>query len=289
MTRFGLDSTSMVPVAAHHAVGSTVAIRYLGHDTSKVVTRAEHQAYKAAGIDLCLVFEDGGRPDLSGYAGGKGDAEFAVNQAIDRLGTPSRPPRITFAWDWDPTGNVAAADAYYDGVAAVLGRERSGPYGGYAAVARLADHGFKMLWQTYAWSGGQFDTRAQLYQYANDHTVGGVGVDYDHVYGHDFGQWDLKPAPPLDRQHYDRFDKTVRKLGGGRISELETVREYDRLRKHPLVHRARLRVLRSELALLTGRVYTVAHQAKPPSWGAFHRGWRFQQLIHRSQGKRLAA
>ena len=38
MSRFGLDSTGEVPPAAHHAVGSTVALRYLSRYTSKVVT-----------------------------------------------------------------------------------------------------------------------------------------------------------------------------------------------------------------------------------------------------------
>ena len=44
-------------------------------------------------------------------------------------------------------------------------------------------------WQTYAWSDGQWDHRAQLRQYSNGHTIAGVGVDYDQSTAVDFGQW----------------------------------------------------------------------------------------------------
>jgi hypothetical protein len=288
VTRFGLDSTSEVPAGAHHAVGSTVALRYLSRSSWKVVTRAEHERYQKAGISLALVFEDEGRPDLEGYDAGKADAELALRQALDILGTPAQPPVIRFAFDSDPTGRAALSDAYYDGVAAVLTHDRSGPYGGYEICAHAAARGFKSLWQTYAWSAGRFFLGSTLFQYANGHTVGGVGVDFNHVYGHDFGQWDRQPSVPPDPHHYLRFDTTPRELAGHTVSELAAVTEYDHLRKHPFLHRPRLHVLRGDLALLAGRVSTVARQDTPPSWLAFHRGWRYQALIHRAQGQRLA-
>ena len=43
-------------------------------------------------------------------------------------------------------------------------------------------------WQTYAWSGGQWDNRAQIQQYRNDKLVGGVSVDFDRATSADFGQ-----------------------------------------------------------------------------------------------------
>ena len=52
----------------------------------------------------------------------------------------------------------------------------------------------KWGWQTYAWSGGNWDKRAQLQQYSNDRTVGGVSVDYDRSTVDFFGQW-TKTAP----------------------------------------------------------------------------------------------
>lgn len=298
MTRFGLDSTSMVSVRAQHAVGCSVAIRYLGHDTSKVVTRAEHEQYKAAGIDLFLVFEDGGRPDLSDYPGGKANAEFAVKQAADRLGPVPRPVRIAFAWDDDPNANPAAADPYYDGVRAVMGPQRSGPYGGKALISHQADRGFEVLYQTYAWSDNQWDERSRVRQVSNDHVVGGVGVDYDRIFpgAHgDFGQVDFHPTAP-DFNHYARFDKTRRadlpRPWLTSPTELAVVKQYDRYRarqthlRHP--HRSELAVLRHQLDFLAYRIVREARKEKPAAWNPYWRSWRFPQLLDRSRGQLVA-
>jgi hypothetical protein len=53
-------------------------------------------------------------------------------------------------------------------------------------------------WQSYAWSGGKWDTRAQLQQYKNDMVMNGVGLDYDRAMVADYGQWQIGrvPAPP---------------------------------------------------------------------------------------------
>ena len=44
-------------------------------------------------------------------------------------------------------------------------------------------------WQTYAWSGGQWDSRAQLRQVQNGMTVDGAACDRDEAWASDFGQW----------------------------------------------------------------------------------------------------
>lgn len=55
-------------------------------------------------------------------------------------------------------------------------------------------------WQTRAWSGGEREPRAVLYQSvvvtASDTGVrlGGTNVDVDEVLADDFGQWDLTRA-----------------------------------------------------------------------------------------------
>jgi hypothetical protein len=304
MTRFGLDSTGEVPVWAHHAVGSSVALRYLSRSDWKVVTRSEHEHYKAAGIDLVLVFEDMGRPDLSDYAGGKADAEFALGQATGILGKPAMAPVIRFAADFDV--NPQATDAYYDGCAAVLGHDRCGPYGSYRVVAHARARGFQALWQTYAWSAGQQFLGASAYQYSNGHTVGGVGVDYNHLYGADFGQWDRKAPVPLDPNHYGRLtDEGYAWKGRILPHERPTAIEYDHLRalqrRHVHPFRARLHVLEQDLRDLADHVYFEAHDDRvtiqagaglpfqtPPSWGAFWRGWRYRELTMRARGQRVA-
>lgn len=96
--------------------------------------------------------------------------------------------------------------------------------------------------------------------------------------------------------HYDWFAVSNFKIGTKTLNEQEIVKEYDRLRDRPLSriipNRPRLRVLRADLKLLANRVERVAIHNDPdkngrPSWDKYHRGWRYQQLIHRSQGKRL--
>src|SRR5262249_20698214 len=42
-------------------------------------------------------------------------------------------------------------------------------------------------WQTYAWSGGQWDSRAQLRQTQNE--LGGGDLDADEAMTSDYGQW----------------------------------------------------------------------------------------------------
>lgn len=113
------------------------------------------------------------------------------------------------------------------------------------------------------------------------------------------GHHDCGPGFPIDHvldmakngtdpHHYAWFDTTKRLLLG-RTSELALVQEYDRLRatqtptKHP--NRARLAVLRKLLRLAARRVWVVSHAKGKPSWGVSHRGWRWQELTKRAQGK----
>lgn len=108
---------------------------------------------------------------------------------------------IYFAVDEDTTvgPNITA---YFQGVNHVLGVARSGAYGDYKVIDALFNaHLIAWGWQTYAWSGGQWDTRhpgTVLEQYSNDHTISGHGVDYDRSTATDFGQWAVgkTPVPP---------------------------------------------------------------------------------------------
>lgn len=281
---FGMDSVSMVPIRAHFAVGSHVAVRYLSRATGKVVTRSEYDQYKAKGIALFTVFEDAADNALRGYDQGKADAEWCVRQATDILGPPPASWVLPAAVDFDPTGREKSTDGYFEGWSSVRPRELSGPYGGYTMVAHSHARGFKGLYQTYAWSGGRFFEGVQAFQYSNDHFVGGVGVDFDKFFPNwagNFGQYNpprgVVPPHPL---HYERFFP----------NELPVVQPYDKARKTPALHVKQLRTLRLKLAELALDVYEEAHDsASPPAWGMFHAGWRYQQLIHRSQGKKITA
>src|SRR6185437_12928118 len=144
-----------------------------------------------------LNWEWGSQDSLDGFSKGVEEAKAAEAQR-KAVGAPSTAP-IYFSIDFDATpGDQTAINAYFDGVASVIGRARTGAYGGYYPIKRLFDAGkIKWGWQTYAWSGGQWDSRAQMRQVENG--IDGGGVDKDEAVASDYGQWGPsapKPPPP---------------------------------------------------------------------------------------------
>ncbi|MFD0688918.1 glycoside hydrolase domain-containing protein [Actinomadura fibrosa] len=200
MAVFGVDYAWGRPgTDALRRAGAKFACRYLSHDTTgKNLTRAEAEELSGAGIWLVVVWESGASRALDGRDAGKADAEDAAAQAAS-LGMPSDRP-IYFAVDFDASAaQQSAINAYLDGAASVLGRDRVGLYAGYGPIDRAFDAGkIAYGWQTYAWSDGRWDSRAQLQQYSNDHEINGVGVDYDRAMDSDYGQWRVGVSPEGD-------------------------------------------------------------------------------------------
>ena len=185
--RFGIDlAWGTISNRALRAAGVHFVCRYLSHDASKNLTLEEAERYAKGGIDSIVVWETTAGRALEGELAGIEDAKAAAAMAA-ACGQPKGRP-IYFAVDQD----VADADvaAYFEGVRSVLGRHRVGAYAGIRVISHLFDAGLVGYgWQTYAWSDGQWDHRAQLRQYSNGHTIAGVGVDYDQSTVVDFGQW----------------------------------------------------------------------------------------------------
>lgn len=182
--------------AALQKAGKTFAARYLSYDTTgKNLTRSEAAALSRAGIWIVVVWEQTASRVLGGKTAGSSDAREALRQA-KVCGMPDDRP-IYFAVDFAATaGQQPTINAYLDGAADVLGRERVGLYGGYGPIKRAFDAGkIAYGWQTYAWSGGKWDPRAQLQQYSNDHRINGVGLDYDRAVKDDYGQWKVGESP----------------------------------------------------------------------------------------------
>lgn len=208
--KFGLDYAwhTLSPVS-HKSVGSSFAIRYLSDDPTKNLTRAEADELRAGGVDVVVVWETAAQRALAGFTAGADDARAALSQA-SACGIPVGRP-IYFAVDFDETtGEAGAVDQYFRGVASILGVAHTGCYGGYWAVKRLFDA--KLIsygWQTYAWSGGNLDKRAQLYQFSNNHSVAGVSVDFNHALATDFGQWSYEPPKPAPKRASGIFNATV--------------------------------------------------------------------------------
>jgi hypothetical protein len=165
------------------------AARYLSHDESKALDRSEADDLAAHGIWVAVVFEDAAERPLAGYAAGVADAQVAAAQAA-AAGMPDGRP-IYFAADFDTTPDQqAAVNQYLAGAGSVLGTSRVGIYGGFWTVSRALDAGVATWgWQTVGWSGGQWDSRAQLRQPGDTVTIGGVDCDTDTAQTDDFGQW----------------------------------------------------------------------------------------------------
>ncbi|GAA1803563.1 glycoside hydrolase domain-containing protein [Actinomadura chokoriensis] len=197
MAVFGVDYAWGRPgAAALKRAGAKFACRYLSHDTTgKNLTRSEADELSDAGIWVVVVWESTAKRPLAGRSAGAADARDAAAQAR-ACGMPDDRP-VYFAADWDAAASQQdEINAYLDGAASVIGRDRVGLYGGYGPVKRAFDAGkIAYGWQTYAWSGGRWDARAQLQQYSNDHTINGVGVDYDRAVKSDYGQWRIGVSP----------------------------------------------------------------------------------------------
>ena len=211
MSREGVDYAwhGAINTSALRAAGISFAFRYLSHDDSKDLHKPEADQLAHAGIDLGVVWETTANRALSGRDGGIADAKEADRRAR-ALGMPAKRP-IYFAVDWDATDAQKPAIAkYFKGAASVLGKKRVGVYGGYWVVKYLFDHDVVGYgWQTLAWSGGNRDRRAQLYQYATGKRVAGLSVDLNRNYADDFGQWKpggVQPAPHAPKFPFPRSD-----------------------------------------------------------------------------------
>lgn len=185
--RFGVDfAWGSMTVHDLRDAGVTFVCRYLSHTLSKNLSIGEARAYARAGIDVVVVWETTAERARGSKDDGEADARSALQQA-EACGMPKGRP-IFFAVDFE--GSAAEVEDYFRGVERVLGRAGTGVYGSYAVCAGLLDLGLVgFAWQTYAWSNGLWERRAQLQQYSNGHNIGGSEVDYDRSTAVDFGQW----------------------------------------------------------------------------------------------------
>lgn len=176
-------------------MGKKFACRYLSWlPNGKVMTADEVRALAAAGIAVVSNWEYYGDWDhdySGGYTKGRQHAIEADRQHRAYGGPPDRP--IYFSTDFAPTADqMPTVGEYYRGVASEIGIARTGAYGGIGTVRYLFDRDLiKWGWQTYAWSGGAWDGRAQIQQYRNGVWIDGVDCDLDRALTVDYGQWGL--------------------------------------------------------------------------------------------------
>ena len=196
-TGYGIDySDASLTAGSVAAAGYGFVCRYLSWlPNPKVLTLSEAQALTAADLGIVSNWESDGLQDWQSgvpadpYSQGAGHATEAERQALANGMPSSRPIYFSVDFDLQPA-MYSALNLYFDGVASVIGRSRTGAYGGYHVIGELFDNGkIAWGWQTYAWSGGSWDSRAQLRQVQNDITVSGHDADLDQAMAADFGQW----------------------------------------------------------------------------------------------------
>jgi len=179
----------------------------------KPVTREYADGLRAAGLHVVSCYQYGkpGWPTPSdytrGYDGGVADAQTALRLHAAAGGGASAP--IFFSVDEDIDGDTwkSVAVQWFRGINSVLGAGRTGIYGhsracawaiGDGVIGRSTTAGHSWAWQTRAWSGGEREPRAVLYQSVvvggsePGVALGGTHVDVNDVLAADFGQWDLE-------------------------------------------------------------------------------------------------
>ena len=185
----GIDFAWTKPTADQAKnVGAHWAAGYYSTDPTKNLTRSLVSSYVAASLPIVGVWETSTTRATQGRQAGVADAHAAVlQQAV--VGIPSGTP-IHFAVDED-TSWASVAD-YFAGAASVLGQELVGVYGGFHVIEGAAAAGYRYLWQTVAWSGGQWSAHATIRQ--ENGTLFAGSADYDYAEAVDFGQY---PRPEV--------------------------------------------------------------------------------------------
>jgi Domain of unknown function (DUF1906) len=178
----------------------------------KPVTRGYADALRAAGLATVSNYQYGkpGWPTPSdytrGYDGGVADAQTALQLHVAAGGPDSAPIFFSIDEDIDLNTWKSIAVEWFRGINSVLGVDRTGIYGhsracawaiGDGVIGRSTTAGHRWAWQTSAWSHGEREPTAVLYQFVVNSPaspgplLGGVHVDVDEVLATDFGQWDF--------------------------------------------------------------------------------------------------
>jgi hypothetical protein len=181
---------------------------------AKPITRPYAESLHAAGLVIVSNYQYG-KPGgtapsdfTRGFPGGVSDARTGWQLHTAAGGGRSAP--VFFSVDEDINHDTwnAVALPWFRGINSVLGVQRTGVYGGvnvcrWAAadgvIGNSRTPGHRWAWQTKAWSRGERDPAAVLYQSVVSTAsspgpiVGGIEVDVNDVLAQDCGQWNLHP------------------------------------------------------------------------------------------------
>ena len=275
---FGLDYVAGPPLDAMHQAGVTFVCRYLSEVNAqtvlKLLTAGEAKMLSEAGIAIVSNYEWYATRPLEGASAGADDAHIAASQHAGCGGPADRP--IYFSVDFDMTAaEESAVGAYFKGVASVIGLPRTGAYGSAGVLKYLFDnHLITWGWQTYAWSGGEWEARAHIQQYQNGVVLAGHSVDYDRATVADFGQWKVGggtmiPQGWTDDGHTLRSPNTVPIVLGMRDFVLSHSWDKDNWALAPESSMAQLEASNKELGAGSQQVFRWTMLAYTPERGVF--------------------
>lgn len=123
----------------------------------------------------------------------------------------------------------------------------------------------------------------------NDHALS-RNLDESVLVSNFFAKAPAAPVVHVNPPQYAKFQtQPVTLRNGQKVTELATVAAYDAARRHPLINKGKLVKLEQTLGELAEVILlrVLSTGSVTPDWAPYYRGWRFQQLIARSQGKRL--
>lgn len=223
MSRFGVDYSFAPPTVAQlKTAGVTFVCRYIGTPSSgKNLTLIEADALQHAEIDIVANFEANNAGWMQGGRTAGVNAAKAAHADATRLGMPTGRP-IYFSADYNATYDQYKNQIKpcLEGAASVIGTSRVGIYGGLEQVDwAFGDGVAPWVWQTYAWSYGQWSTHSHIQQWKNGQTLGSGTVDYDRAVVADFGQWSKEADMPLTDDDAALVARKWQELYGIRLAQ----------------------------------------------------------------------
>lgn len=230
------------------AAGIVGVLRYLAPqdapDAGKILSIPEKDALLADGFDIALNWEWYSGRCLDGFNAGVSDGRQAVAEA-KALGYPAG-KEIYFSHD---TGvfNQSVIE-YFRGVNASLGKDyQTGGYGGIFAIQQLHAAGvITKGWQTTAWSGGQKDPWAVIYQDGTQ--LFGGGADEDIVSSTDIGSW-LDGPGGLSVSDVQTILDAIAKLGAAEVyGDPQHLNSLKDIRDHVLANSTELNDLKTVIS-----------------------------------------
>lgn len=178
----------------------------------KPVTRGYADQLTAAGLQIVSCYQFG-KPGWTtpsdytrGYDGGVSDAQTALRHHSAAGGPTTAPIFFSVDEDIDADTWKGKAVQWFRGINSILGVQRTGIYGGVRpcswavsddVVGHSSTAGHRWVWQTRAWSGGEREPAAVLFQTqvvtaSNPGVeIGAAHLDVNDVLATDFGQWSL--------------------------------------------------------------------------------------------------